>query len=35
MNAALVTLQNLQGPGVGCPAASTMFVAQQAAIQNS
>jgi len=35
INAALVTLQNLRGPGVGCPAASTTFVAQQAAIQNS
>jgi len=33
--AALVTLQNLHGPGVGCPAASTTFVSQQAAIQNS
>ncbi|KAK0185727.1 hypothetical protein F5146DRAFT_1071250 [Armillaria mellea] len=30
---ALVTLQNLNGPGVGCPAASTTFLAQQAAIQ--
>jgi len=30
--AALVTLQNLHGPGVGCPASSTTFVAQQAAI---
>jgi len=35
INAALVTLQNLRGPGAGCPAASTTFVAQQAAIQNS
>lgn len=34
MQAALVTLQNLRGPGVGCPAASTTFLAQQAAIQN-
>jgi len=33
INAALVTLQNLHGPGVGCPASSTTFVAQQAAIQ--
>lgn len=33
INAALVTLQNLNGPGVGCPASSTTFVAQQAAIQ--
>ena len=29
---AIVTLQNLRGPGVGCPAASTTFVAQQQAI---
>jgi len=35
IDAAIVTLQNLRGPGVGCPAASTTFVAQQAAIQNS
>ncbi|PPQ74267.1 hypothetical protein CVT24_001190 [Panaeolus cyanescens] len=34
MQAALVTLQNLNGPGVGCPAASTTFLAQQEAIQN-
>lgn len=34
INAALVTLQNLNGPGVGCPAASTTFVAQQKAIQD-
>jgi hypothetical protein len=34
INAALVTLQNLQGPGVGCPASSTTFVAQQSAIAN-
>jgi hypothetical protein len=33
IQAALVTLQNLRGPGVGCPASSTTFVAQQAAIQ--
>jgi len=33
IDAALVTLQNLNGPGVGCPASSTTFVAQQAAIQ--
>jgi hypothetical protein len=31
IDAALVTLQNLNGPGVGCPAASTTFVAQQQA----
>jgi len=29
----LVTLQNLNGPGVGCPAASTTYLAQQQAIQ--
>jgi hypothetical protein len=34
MQAALVTLQNLNGPGVGCPAASTTFLAQQKAIQD-
>jgi len=34
MQTALVTLQNLRGPGQGCPAASTTFLAQQAAIQN-
>ena len=33
INAALVTLQNLRGPGVGCPASATTFVAQQKAIQ--
>ncbi len=33
MNAAIVTLQNLRGPGAGCPAASTTFVAQLKAIQ--
>jgi hypothetical protein len=27
-------LQNLRGPGVGCPAASTTFLAQQKAIQD-
>jgi len=35
INTAIVTLQNLRGPGVGCPAASTTFVAQQAAIESS
>ena len=35
INAAIVTLQNLRGPGVGCPAASTTFVAQLQAIQLS
>lgn len=35
MQTAIVTLQNLNGPGVGCPAASTTFLAQQTAIQNS
>jgi len=34
MTTAIVTLQNLRGPGVGCPAASTTFVAQQRAIQD-
>jgi hypothetical protein len=34
INAALVTLQNLNGPGKGCPASSTTFVAQQKAIQS-
>jgi len=33
MVAALVTLQNLRGPGIGCPAASTTFNAQLKAIQ--
>ncbi|KAH6911425.1 hypothetical protein BKA70DRAFT_1398347 [Coprinopsis sp. MPI-PUGE-AT-0042] len=33
MQTALITLQNLRGPGVGCPAAATTFLAQQAAIQ--
>jgi len=33
LNAATVTLQNLNGPGVGCPAVSTTFQAQQQAIQ--
>lgn len=32
INAAAVTLQNLNGPGVGCPVVSTTFTAQQAAI---
>jgi len=32
LNAAAVTLQNLRGPGVGCPVASTTFGAQQKAI---
>lgn len=32
LNAAAVTLQNLHGPGVGCPVAATTFAAQQAAI---
>lgn len=33
IQASLVTLQNLNGPGNGCPAASTTLVAQQAALQ--
>ncbi|KAF7799444.1 hypothetical protein EIP86_010679 [Pleurotus ostreatoroseus] len=32
LNAAAVTLQNLHGPGQGCPVAATTFSAQQAAI---
>jgi len=34
INASIITLQNLRGPGVGCPAASTTFSAQAKAIQN-
>jgi len=33
INASLVTLQNLHGPGVGCPAVSTTLQAQAAAIE--
>ncbi|KAI5831686.1 hypothetical protein K523DRAFT_165115 [Schizophyllum commune Tattone D] len=33
IQASLVTLQNLNGPGKGCPAASTTLLAQQKAIQ--
>ncbi|KAH8981822.1 hypothetical protein EDB86DRAFT_3129563 [Lactarius hatsudake] len=33
VNTALVTLQNLFGPGKGCPAVSTTLSAQQAALQ--
>lgn len=33
LNAAAVTLQNLNGPGVGCPVVSTTFSAQQKAIE--
>jgi hypothetical protein len=33
IQAALVTLQNLNGPGVGCPAVSTTLLAQQAAVR--
>lgn len=33
INAAATTLQNLNGPGQGCPVVSTTFQAQQAAIQ--
>ncbi|TFY76551.1 hypothetical protein EWM64_g7461 [Hericium alpestre] len=32
LNAATVTLQNLHGPGVGCPQAATTFGAQAAAL---
>ncbi|KAF9479919.1 hypothetical protein BDN70DRAFT_878222 [Pholiota conissans] len=35
LNAATITLQNLRGPGVGCPQAATTFGAQAQAIQNS
>ncbi|KAH9895304.1 hypothetical protein C8Q73DRAFT_730720 [Cubamyces lactineus] len=34
LNAATVTLQNIHGPGVGCPQAATTFGAQAQAIQN-
>ncbi|KAG8928982.1 hypothetical protein FRC02_006146 [Tulasnella sp. 418] len=33
ITASLITLQNLEGPGVGCPAVSTTLVAQQKALQ--
>ncbi|KAH7890450.1 hypothetical protein F5I97DRAFT_31810 [Phlebopus sp. FC_14] len=33
LNAAAVTLQNLEGPGVGCPISSTTYGAQQKAIE--
>ena len=33
IQAALVTIQNLNGPGVGCPAASTTLLAQLTAVQ--
>ncbi|RPD55050.1 hypothetical protein L227DRAFT_580027 [Lentinus tigrinus ALCF2SS1-6] len=33
LNAATVTLQNIHGPGVGCPQAATTFGAQAAAVQ--
>lgn len=33
ITAAIITLQNLNGPGVGCPAVSTTFSAQLAAAQ--
>jgi len=32
IQAAIVTLQNLNGPGVGCPVASSTYVAQQKAL---
>ena len=32
LNAAAVTLQNLEGPGIGCPISSTTFSAQHKAI---
>jgi len=34
LDTAIVTLQNLHGPGQGCPAASTTFSAQLKALQN-
>ncbi|KAL0565911.1 hypothetical protein V5O48_016107 [Marasmius crinis-equi] len=34
IQASLVTLQNLNGPGQGCPAVSTTFLQQQKAIQD-
>jgi len=34
IQASLVTLQNLNGPGVGCPAASTTLLVQQKAIES-
>lgn len=34
ISAALITLQNLNGPGVGCPAVSTTFLQQQQDIQD-
>ena len=33
IEAAIITLQNLNGPGQGCPSASTTLSAQQAALQ--
>ncbi|KAF8485926.1 hypothetical protein DFH94DRAFT_709043 [Russula ochroleuca] len=35
INAAIVTLQNLNGTGKGCPVASTTFQAQETAINNA
>jgi hypothetical protein len=35
INAAIVTLQNLNGEGSGCPVASTTFLAQEAAINDA
>jgi len=32
ITAVLITLQNLNGPGVGCPASSTNLLAQQQAL---
>jgi hypothetical protein len=32
ITAALITLQNLNGPGKGCPAVSTTLLAQQKAL---
>lgn len=33
LNAAAVTLQNLEGPGIGCPISSTTFSSQEKAIE--
>jgi len=33
ITASLITLQNLNGPGVGCPAASTTLLQQQQALR--
>ena len=35
ITAALITLQNLNGPGKGCPAVSTTLLSQQKALKRS